>query len=432
MFRILLFILLAAAACRAQADECLVGAYRLADGTVDIGPTDDGLRWRHVDGATGRLVPDGAGGWASFEGWTDRPDGHRIEFSSCAEGRLRFDGIAGRRIALQVIETTFAGRDGVSLAGRLLMPEGDGIAPLVVLVHGAERLPARRWDFMQRQLPAEGVAAFVYDKRGTGGSGGDYTQDYAVLADDGVAAMAEARRLGGARIGRSGFRGGSQGGWVAPLAATRIAVDFVIVAYGLAVSPIEEDREAVILQMQRKGHGADVIESALEIVDAAAVVARSGFTEGIAAFDAVRARYRDQSWYGDVHGNFTHLLLPHYGEALRREGQAYNFGTPWDYDAVAVLRQLRTPQLWQLGEDDIDAPMGETFRRLRRLVREHGAPVSIAVFPDAEHGMTLFETAADGSRTSLRYPAGYTRMTVDFAKGELAGAYGDARLYLPD
>ncbi|MDH7452300.1 alpha/beta hydrolase [Luteimonas composti] len=432
MLRILFAVLLALAACRAQADECLVGAYRLGDASLDIAPSDGGLRWRHVEGATGLLVADGAGGWTSLEGWTGRPDGHRIEFAGCAQGELRFDGVAARRIPLRVTETAFAGRDGVSLAGRLLMPEGEAVVPLVVLIHGAENLSARRWDFMQRQLPAEGVAAFVYDKRGTGESGGQYTQDYDVLADDAVAALAEARRLGGARIGRSGFRGGSQGGWVAPLAATRTSADFVIAAYGLAVSPVEEDREAVILQMQLKGHGADVIESALEIVDAAAEVARSRFTAGIDAFDAVRARYRDEPWYDDVHGNFTHLLLPHYGEALRREGQAYNFGTPWDYDAMAVLRGLRTPQLWQLAEADIDAPMGETFRRLRRLVREQDAPVGIAVFPGAEHGMTLFETAADGSRTSLRYPAGYTRMTVDFAKGRLAGDYGDARLYLPD
>lgn len=432
MSRILCVILLSLVACVARADECLVGAYRLGDASLDIAPSEGGLRWRHIDGRTGRLLRDGAGGWTSLQGWTERPDGHRIVFADCDDGELRFDGVSGRRIALQTIETTFAGRDGTPLAGRLLMPEGDGVVPLVVLVHGAETLSARRWDFMQRQLPAEGVAAFVYDKRGTGDSGGHYTQDYEVLADDAVAALAEARRLGGVRIGRAGFRGGSQGGWVVPLAATRTPVDFLVAAYGLAVSPVEEDREAVILQMQLKGHGADVIESALEIVDAAAAVARSRFSEGIEAFDAVRARYRDQPWYGDVRGNFTHLLLPHYGQALRREGQAYNFGTPWDYDAVAVLRRLRVPQLWQLAEADIDAPMGDTFRRLRRLVRDHGAPISIAVFPGAEHGMTLFEAGADGARTSLRYPDGYTRMTVDYAKGQLAGRYGDARLYQPE
>lgn len=430
MFSLLLAAVLAATP--ADEDACLVGAYRLPGASIDIAPAEGGLRWRHLDGRSGKLVRDDGGGWISLEGWTDRADGHRIGFSDCASGEIRFDGMVGHRIALQQTETTFAGKDGLRLAGRLLMPEGDGVVPLVVLVHGAERSSALDWDFMQRQLPAEGVAAFVYDKRGTGASDGRYTQDYDVLADDAVAAVGEARRLGGARIGRVGFRGGSQGGWVAPLAATRTPVDFVVVGYGLAVSPIEEDREATILQMQLKGYGADVIESALEIVDAAAAVAGSRFTRGFEAFDAVRLKYRDAPWYKDVYGNFTHLLLPHMGDALREAGQAYNFGTPWDYDSLPVLRRLRTPQLWQLAEDDIDAPMGETFRRLRALARDHGAPVTVAVFPDAEHGMTLFETGADGVRTSLRYPDGYTRMTVDFAKGRLGAAYGDARLYPPE
>jgi hypothetical protein len=59
----------------------------------------------------------------------------------------------------------------------------------------------------------------------------------------------EAKRLARDRTGKVGYWGSSQGGWVAPLAAKIDPVDFVIVAYGLAVSPIEEDREAIALDM---------------------------------------------------------------------------------------------------------------------------------------------------------------------------------------
>ena len=412
-------------------DDCHVGAYRVPGGTLDIAPSEGGLRWRHVDGRSGKLVRQPDGRWRSLLGWTDRADGHRVELGACASGRIAFDGAPGRRIPLQVVDTVFEGRGGLKLAGRLLMPEGDAAVPVVVLVHGAEHDSARTWDFMQRQLPAEGVGAFVYDKRGTGASQGDYTQDYDVLADDAVAAVREARRLAGVRAGRVGFRGGSQGGWVAPLAATRTPVDFVVVAYGLAVSPLEEDREATILQLQLKGYGADIVETALEITDAAAVVVASDGERGIPAFDAVRLRYRDRPWYKDVYGNFTHAILPYMGDDLRRAMQDYKWGTPWHYDPMPVLRRLRTPQLWQLAEDDIDAPMAETWRRLRAVVRDDDAPITVAVFPDAEHGMTLFERDAAGKRISLRYPAGYTRMTVDFAKGTLGDGYGDARLYRP-
>jgi len=65
--------------------------------------------------------------------------------------------------------------------------------------------------------------------------------------------MREAKRLSGRRAGRIGYQGGSQGGWVAPLAANRAHVDFVIVCFGLAVSVIDEDQQEVEIEMREKG-----------------------------------------------------------------------------------------------------------------------------------------------------------------------------------
>ena len=76
--------------------------------------------------------------------------------------------------------------------------------------------------------------------------------------------MDEARRIAGPRAGRVGYQGTSQGGWVGPLAATRAPVDFVIVSSGLAVSPIDEDQEEVVLEMCLKGHTTEEITKALE------------------------------------------------------------------------------------------------------------------------------------------------------------------------
>ena len=86
---------------------------------------------------------------------------------------------------------------GTKLAGRIVMPPGEGKVPLVVLIHGSEPDSALASYSLQRMLPAQGIAAFVYDKRGTGSSGGKYTQDYSLLADDAVAAVATARAAGG-------------------------------------------------------------------------------------------------------------------------------------------------------------------------------------------------------------------------------------------
>ena len=133
---------------------------------------------------------------------------------------MAFGATVGHRIAFDSTDTTFFS-NGVKLVGRLVMPEGKGKVPVVILVHGSEHDSARDFNSLQRMFPAQGIGAFVYDKRGTGASGGVYTQDFETLANDAVLAMKQAQGLGGARVGRIGYQGGSEGGWVAPLAANK-------------------------------------------------------------------------------------------------------------------------------------------------------------------------------------------------------------------
>ena len=128
------------------------------------------------------------------------------------------------------------------------------------------------------------------------------------------------RGLDGAS-GAFGFQGPSQGGWIAPLAATRTQVDFLIVSFGLAVSVADEDREAIAFQMGLKGYGPDVIAKAQEIGAATTRIFASGMSDGIEELDAVRARYRDEPWYKDVYGNYTHLILGMTAEEIRTKGQ---------------------------------------------------------------------------------------------------------------
>jgi pimeloyl-ACP methyl ester carboxylesterase len=353
-----------------------------------------------------------------------------VSFSPCARGEIQFDGISGRRLDFDVRETTFHSRD-IDLAGRLVLPKGREQVPIVVLVHGAEHTSARDTYALQRLLPSVGIGAFVYDKRGTGASAGKYTQDFDVLADDAAAAMREARRISGRRAGRRGYQGGSQGGWVAPLAAMRMPVDFVIVSFGLAVSVIDEDQQEVALEMRLKGHNAAEIAKALEVADAAEAVIESAFTEGFERFDMVRAKYRSEPWYKDVHGNYTYLLLPYSEAQLREKGKEYVFGTPFRYDPMPTLRAVNTPQLWILGEDDLEAPSAETSRRIKTLIAE-GRPITLALYPGAEHGMTEYQTGPDGERVSTRYAAGYFAMMRDFIRtGRLQGPYGSSVINRP-
>ena len=415
----------------ATPDDCQIGTYHFSDGEiVDIARSDGGtFRWRKFDGTTGVLHKKHDGSWTSTLGWTDRPDGHTAFFTDCATGEIAFDSRKAHRVAFDVTDTVFEGRGGIKLAGRLVLPQGKNPVSIVVLVHGAERDSARESYALQRLLPAENVGVFVYDKRGTGGSAGKYTQDFDMLADDAVAAMREAKRIAGTRSARIGYQGGSQGSWVAPIAATRAPVDFVIVSFGLAVSIIDEDQEEVALEMRLKGHTQEEISKALEVASAAEAIFESSFTKGFERFDAVRAKYRNEPWYKDVHGNYTYFFLPYTEAELREKGKDFVWGTPFRYDPMPTVRAVEAPQLWILGEDDLEAPSAETSRRIKTLIAE-GKPMTLAVFPHAEHGMTEYEVASNGERVSTRYASGYFAMMRDFAQnGQLSGPYGSSAVF---
>lgn len=410
--------------------NCHVGAYRLADGSVvDVGPSEGAhLRWRREDGTTGLLTSHADRAWTSTRGWTDKSDGIRVAFPDCTKGVIDFGGARGQRIAFDVTNTRFQGA-GVTLAGRLVLPKGNARVPIVVLIHGSEHDSALDFYSLQRMFPAAGIGVFVYDKRGTGASGGTYTQSFLLLADDAIAAVGEAKRLAGARAGRIGYQGGSEGGWVAPLAAKISPVDFVIVGFGLAVSPLDEDREAIAYDMQRQGYGADVMAKAMQIADASAGILLSNFRSGYDKLDALKKQYGKQPWFKHVHGDITWALLAWPADELKQKGPVLFAGVPLQYDPMPVLRNLDTSQLWILGGEDADAPSAETIKRLRALQRS-GRPIALAVYPHAEHGMYEFETKPDGTRVDTRNPEGYFAMMRDFIlSGKLQGKYGEAVLH---
>lgn len=425
------FALPGTASAQSHTDDCRVGIYRLHDGSdVDIG-NDDGahLRWRKEDGTMGQLTRGPNDVWTSTLGLTDRSDGHRVWFD-CRTGTIAFSGVTGTRIPLEVTNTRFEGA-GVRLAGRLVMPEGTTRVPIVVLVHGADTGPGL--DFaLQRQFPAAGIGAFVYDKRGTGASSGVYTQNYLLLADDAIAAMNEAKRLAGARAGRIGYQGGSQAGWVIPLAARIEPVDFAVVGYGLAVSPLEEDRESIALDLTDHGFGPNEIAKADHIADAVGAIIVNDFRSGYDELAAVRAKYAKEPWLKYVHGDVTFFFLTTPEAKLRAELPGLLGGVPANYDPMPVLRHLDTPQLWVLGADDHEAPTAETVRRLRAL-EANGKPITIALFPHTEHGIYEYERDADGEFIDTRNADGFFAMMRDFIlHGELdARRYGTSSVMLP-
>jgi hypothetical protein len=315
------------------------------------------------------------------------------------------------------------------LVGRLIEPPGspDPKRPLVVLVHGSEKT-SPIGSVYAYMLAAQNVSVFVYDKRGTGASGGDYTQNFELLADDASAALVQARRMAAGRFGRAGFFGGSQGGWVAPLAATRAPADFVAVGYGLVVSPIEEDREQMLDEAERMHLDAQGVAQVERLSQLTAALVRSHFERGFQPLAQFRREVANTSWAKTIDGEYSGDMLRMSDADLRRIGRARfdNLELIWDYDSAAALRKLKVPLLWVLAGEDRDAPIGETRAVLSKLIAA-GRPIEVYLFPDTDHGIMEFRTNPDGTRTPTRITDGYLKLLADWIKGDVRGNYGRAQ-----
>src|SRR3546814_10498119 len=141
------------------------------------------------------------------------------------------------------------------------------------------------------------------------------------------------------RHGRAGFFGGSQGGWVAPLAATRTKADFVAVGFGLVASPIEEDREQMVSEVRAAGlgKGAEALVNRLSAATSKLVL--TNFTQGYDTLDAVRREMAAQPWAAAINGEYSGAIARMTNDELKRLGRARfdNVELIWAYDAVAEI-----------------------------------------------------------------------------------------------
>ncbi|WP_430389290.1 alpha/beta hydrolase family protein [Dyella sp. 20L07] len=347
----------------------------------------------------------------------------------CEQGQVSVRGADGRYIAQPMIPlretSTHFSSHGAKLAGVLIeSTKTEGKPPLVVFVHGSEKTPGIG-GYYPYMLAAQGLSVFAYDKRGTGASEGDYTQHFELLADDAAAALDEARKLAAGRYSRAGLLGGSQGGWVAPLAAKLAHADFVAVGFGLVMSPLEEDQQQVVVEMQEKGYDTAAMARAREVTDATEAVMASHFTSGYEQLAAVKRRYAKEPWLHKIEGEFTGELLADNEADLRRTGAPRydNLNILWNYDAVGVIRSLTMPQLWVIAGEDRDAPGALTRERLNALQRQ-GKPIDLYVFPHTDHGMYEFVQDADGTRHNTRITDGYFRLLADWIRQQDRSPYG--------
>ncbi len=403
----------------AAAELCTASAYGDGQGNIVV------LGAPAAAPATGQryLMLDGRRGATGDANAPVSCSGDVVSVSSPAGATQRW-----QRLSTRDTDATFTSA-GTKLVGQLIEPAGpaDPKRPLVVLVHGSERTMAVAAIY-QRMLVAQGISVFAYQKRGTGDSEGEYTQNFELLADDAAAALAKARELAKGRFGRAGYFGGSQGGWIAPLAATRSQADFVAIGFGLVVSPIEEDREQLFDEAHRLQLDPAAMKQVGQLSDATAQLMRAHFSEGFEALAKVRAQVGAAPWAKTISGEFSGDMLRMSDADLRRIGRARfdNLELIWDYDAEAALQRLKVPLLWVLAEQDRAAPIAATRTILGRL-RGSGQPIETYLFPDTDHGMVEFRTDAEGNRVSTRITDGYLRLLADWIKQDVHGQYGRAR-----
>lgn len=126
----------------------------------------------------------------------------------------------------------------VDLSGDWVVPDAPGPRPAAVILQGSGSSDRNNgWAAgIAEGLAKCGVAVLLTDKRGSGESGGDWrTASMDDLARDGKAGLDWVKGQPGVDAGRLGFVGLSQGGRVAPQAATLSPdADFVIDLVGSA------------------------------------------------------------------------------------------------------------------------------------------------------------------------------------------------------
>lgn len=412
------------------------GAYRLEDGRLVLVTAREGdtLRYVLMDGESRALWPTGGLTFQAGPGWSDpQPAEVEVAFSPPGPGGLsegftwkRPEGSArARRLDLRETVFTFPSGD-LTLRGKLVTPPGPGPFPVVVVVHGSGRDSAVDAYSTPYLFASHGIAALVYDKRGTGGSEGTYTQNFHVLARDVVAAvdwLRERPEIDPSRIHLAGY---SQGGWIAPLAASKTqGIRSLLINYGPMVPVTGEDRWGYVYVLRRKGFGDDAIRRAdrLNAVLSAISDRREDRWDELAR---LLAEAEGEPWFEAIKGSDSSLgfvagtRLPFWAMRLYawwafrpKDGEPFIDRL---YNPVPTMDSLTaTPSLWIFGGEDESMPTGWTVEKLEAL-RAKGRPIEIRVFPKADHGILRFEEAEDGTRRYLGYEPGYLRAQVEWLR----------------
>ena len=274
---------------------------------------------------------------------------------------------------------------GVTLAGTLRVPLTRGTHPALFLLQGSGDADREAESFYADYFARHGLATLVYDKRGTGSSGGDYREssfsDFATDALAGIHYLQSRKEIDPTRVGLSGR---SHGGIVAPLAASLSKdVAFIINISGTGVPPYQQVTYQAETQMRRDGFSETEIAEAIEYMNLKWQVARAG-GEGWDRLEVATRSARNKKWAERVQ------------LATKPEDIVPSWKLQMDYDPIPALEKVKQPVLAVFGELDSLTPVAATMANYRKALSQAGnRDYSIKVFPGADHALLVWPKPND-------------------------------------
>ena len=287
-------------------------------------------------------------------------------------------------------EVTFTSADGTQLSGSLLIPAGKSRHPAVVFAHGSNAQTRNGFNgnirFIAEAYARSGIAALIFDKRGTGRSKGAWqTANFDLLADDVAAGVEFLRTRAEIRPDRIGLTGSSQAGWIMSWAATRVPdVRFIQMRSSSPMSVREANRDQLVLMMEAERYPRSEIQRALDMrdmIDDYAVTGRNW-----EQLEAAAKQVEKEYWMTQFIGGLPAKDSPDHAW-LRKA---------FSYDTTGPVRNFKGA--WQAiyGASDIvvDVPEARAwFEDALRYGRSND--VTIEVVPNADHNYYETRTGLD-------------------------------------
>ena len=303
---------------------------------------------------------------------------------------------------------------GLTLAGSLVLPPGEGPHPAIVLTHGSEAGTRRGYRVFVQLFIEQGIAVMRYDKRGVGDSEGRYVEapDLRQPCADLLGAVAFLRSHPSIDGEHIGVFGASQGGWVGPMAASMSEhITFVCVQSAPGVSPLEQNLYDKGNRLRTRGLSDADVARATEYRRAfwGYLVTGEGYEEAA----RLRGELSREPWFTPE--NFPYPFERR--ETLLRHPRLQSWTIHSAYEPRLTLERVRVPLLAVYGGDDSIVPVEESIARFRAAFAVSGNEhLTVKVFEGADHGVRVI--GADGER---RIAPGYFELMGDWAARQAFG-----------